>query len=74
MDIKENLNLDINLNPKNATYQNIRWESSDPQTVSISDNKLDVNGTGKVKLTAYAHNGNQDSIAKNNQTQLLQTI
>lgn len=41
--------------PSNATYQDVIWESSDNDIVSIENDKFIINGTGKVTLTCIAH-------------------
>lgn len=56
------INLSVHINPNDATYQVVQWESSNPDVISVDGNQFTVNGTGKATLTAYAADYIQDSI------------
>lgn len=68
MDISgyEMMNSEIELSarvyPDDATFSGITWESSDPEVISVSDGKLEIQGTGDVVLTARNHDEMADSI------------
>lgn len=62
IDKNNDIILETEIIPSNATYQNIEWKSSDNSIVMIDDNNLKIVGTGKVTLTCYAHENVANSI------------
>ena len=62
IDTDQILNIDYDIYPSDATYQDITWESSNNQIVNTENNKLNVVGIGEVKLTAYAYDGQSETI------------
>ena len=55
-------NIDATINPKNATYNNLEWESSNNNIVSVTDNNFVIKGSGNVVLTVNTHDGVSASI------------
>lgn len=62
IDKSDKILLATEITPNNATYQDVTWESSNDDIVSVQDNNFIVNGTGKVTLSCVAHNGTRDSV------------
>ncbi len=56
------LNIDATINPKNSTYNNLKWESSNNNIVSVTDNNFVIKGSGNVVLTVNTHDGVSASI------------
>lgn len=50
------------IKPYNATYQEVKWESSNNNIISIINNKFAINGSGKVTLYCIAYGDITDSI------------
>ncbi|WP_027409481.1 DUF5057 domain-containing protein [Anoxybacteroides tepidamans] len=58
INIGETISLSASIVPDNATYKEIRWSSSDPSVATVDQSgKVIGVGTGKVQITATAHNG-----------------
>lgn len=55
VDKNEEISIDTEVYPDNATYKELIWSSSDNNIISVKDNKFNINGTGKVTLTCTAH-------------------
>jgi len=55
IDHKAEINLETKITPENATYKEIKWNSSNPDVISIKGDNIQIEGTGKVTLTALAH-------------------
>lgn len=62
LDINSEIELSARVYPDDATFSGITWESSDPEVISVSDGKLEIQGTGDVVLTARNHDEMADSI------------
>lgn len=54
--------LNTKIEPDNATYRNVQWESSNPDVISVKNNQFTVNGIGDVTLTACRPDNTQASI------------
>ncbi|HIU76093.1 MAG TPA: Ig-like domain-containing protein [Candidatus Pelethocola excrementipullorum] len=65
VDVDDELLLLADVEPKNATFKDIQWESSDPEVISIEEGEFRVNGKGEVVLTAVGHDGVQQTITLN---------
>lgn len=65
IDVSDPILLSAEIEPKNATYQDVRWESSDNSVVSVDNNEFLVKGIGKVTLTCTSHNDIVDSVEIN---------
>lgn len=61
IDISDEILLDAKIIPDNATYQDVTWESSNPEIVSIN-NGFKVNSTGNVILTCVGNDGIVSSV------------
>lgn len=62
IDKKTELQLDTVISPSDATFENAEWKSSNDKIVTFDDGEMFIVGTGKVVLTAEAHDGQTDSI------------
>ena len=62
IDTDQVLNINYEITPQNATYQDITWQSSNDEIINPNDNKLEVIGTGSVELTAYTYDGQSEKI------------
>lgn len=62
IDVDDELLLLAKVEPKNATYKDIQWESSNPKVIAVEDGKFRISGKGEVELTAVAHDGVQQTI------------
>ena len=62
IDTDQILDFDYDIAPKDATYQDITWKSSNEEIIEPDNNKLNVIGTGSVLLTAYTYDGQADKI------------
>lgn len=51
------------VSPNNATFTDIQWESSDPDIMTIANDKLIIKSTGDVTLKAKAHDNIEKSIS-----------
>lgn len=56
------LNIDATISPENATYNNLEWESSDNNIVTVTDNDFVIKGAGNVVLTVNTYDGVSASI------------
>ena len=55
IDTNSEIKLKTIISPKNATFDEIEWISSDDNVASIVDNKIKAIGTGNVELTATTY-------------------
>lgn len=55
IDYREPILLYTRINPKNATYKQIEWRTSNPDVVKVVKDDFIVRGTGRVVLTARGH-------------------
>lgn len=62
VDKDELINLKVKIKPENATYTDVKWESSNPDIIEVSENSFIIKGTGEATLTVYAHDGIKQSI------------
>lgn len=62
VDIEGSIQLKAIINPKDATYPDITWTSSDEEVVKVNDGQFEIAGEGKVVLTATAENGVSEEI------------
>lgn len=62
IDINGSIELTTLITPENATYKDIKWESSDPNIISVNRDVFNINGTGNVTLTAIGHDNVEESI------------
>lgn len=62
IDKSDQILLTTEIEPTNATYQNVEWKSSDTDIVSVEDNNFIINGIGKVSLTCIAHGNISNSM------------
>ena len=62
IDTDQVLNIDYDITPDNATYQDITWESSNNEIIKPENNILNVVGTGSVELTARTYDGQSETI------------
>lgn len=62
IDTDQVLNIDYDIYPNNATYQNIAWKSSNTKIINPENNKLNVIGIGDVEVTAYTYDGQSETI------------
>lgn len=62
IDISDEIKLSSVIEPKNATYKDVKWKSSNPDVVTIEDNKFIVKDSGKVVLTCCTHEDVTNSI------------
>lgn len=51
------------VSPNNATYKDIQWESSNPDIMTIVNDKMIIKSTGDVILKAKAHDNIEKSIS-----------
>lgn len=51
--------LNAKVEPVEATYTDIEWESSDTSVIKIEDRKITAIGTGTAKITAITDNGDK---------------
>ncbi|MCI8939504.1 MAG: Ig domain-containing protein [Dorea sp.] len=56
------LDIDAIISPKNATFDELEWESSNNNIVSVTYNEFVIKGSGNVVLTVNAHDGVSASI------------
>lgn len=57
IDDKRKIQLEAKVIPEDATYQEVTWESSNPDIVEVKHNDFVIKGTGTVKLKCTAHGG-----------------
>lgn len=55
IDIKAKLELITTVEPKDATYKDIVWESDNNDVIEIKNGKPSIKGTGNVILSAISH-------------------
>lgn len=60
---KEQLDLTVNVEPHEATYDSIEWESSDKGIIDIVKGHPEIVGTGNVTLTVVGHDGVTEAIS-----------
>ncbi len=56
------LNIEAAISPKNATYKELEWESSNNNIVFVTDNGFAIKGAGNVVLTVNTQDGVSESI------------
>lgn len=56
------IGLTASVYPRNATFSEISWESSNPEVISVSGEDFKINSTGDVVLTAKSRDGAERSI------------
>lgn len=62
VDIEGSIHLKAIVNPKDATYPDVTWASSDEEVVKVKDGEFEIVGEGKVVLTVTAENGVSEKI------------
>lgn len=62
IDKSEKVSISAKVNPSNATYKDIEWNSSDSNVIGIENDKFKIQGTGNVILTCSAHGGVKSSM------------
>lgn len=62
IDKSDNVSISAKVDPSNATYQDVEWNSSDSNVIGIENGKFIIQGTGNVILTCSAHGDVKSSI------------
>ena len=62
IDKNDDIILDTEILPNDATYQNVEWTSSDNNIVTIKNNHFEIVGVGEVTLTCNAYGNIVNSI------------
>lgn len=62
IDENDEIVLSASIEPSDATYQEMHWQSSNPDVVAIVDNNFVIKGTGNVILTVQGHDSVEESI------------